>query len=65
MSPPPWMREIEPGGKPASWQASTRAAPVSGVRSEGLRMTALPPPRPGARSSAGMFIGKFHGVMQA
>jgi hypothetical protein len=59
------MTFTTPSGSPASAMICMKFAIAIGVHSEGLQTSVLPAAIPGAISSTGISVGKFHGVIAA
>ena len=64
-SPPPQSTLTTPSGSAASAMICMKFAIAMGVHSDGLITIVLPAAMPGAISSTGISVGKFHGVIAA
>ena len=59
------MTLTTPSGSPASAMICMKFAIAIGVHSDGLQTIVFPAAMPGAISSTGISVGKFHGVIDA
>ena len=59
------MTLTTPSGSPASAMICMKFAIAIGVHSDGLHTIVFPAAIPGAISSTGISVGKFHGVIDA
>ena len=64
-APKPGKMLTTPGGNPASRISSPSRKAVSGVISDGFKITVLPQASAGASFQLAMASGKFHGTMAA